>query len=141
MTLHSPIRAHRCVAWATTAIVAGALAFPFVAQMRQNPFVNAGAQLGTVAVNAGQAGSVREGALEDTIGKLIKGALSIAGVIFFAYIVWAGYLWMTAHGEEEKITQAKKMISGGVIGLVIVLAAYAITIFVTSKLTASAGIQ
>ena len=109
--------------------------------MRENPFTNAGKQFGTVAVGAGQAGSVQPGALEDTIGKLIKAALSLAGVIFFAYIVWAGYLWMTAHGEEEKITQAKKMISGGVIGLVIVLAAYAITIFVVSKLTQSAGIQ
>lgn len=109
--------------------------------MRQNPFTNAGAQLGTVAGRAGQAGSMGEGALEDTIGKLIKAALSLVGVFFFGYLVWAGYLWMTAHGEEEKITQAKKMISGAIIGLAITLAAYAITIFITSKLTTSAGIQ
>lgn len=131
----------RVVVTVAAVFIAAVALAPRVASLRGNPFTNAGAQLGTVAVNAGQAGSVQPGALEDIIGKLIKGALSIAGVIFFAYIVWAGYLWMTAHGEEEKITQAKKMISGGVIGLVIVLAAYAITIFVTSKLTASAGIQ
>ncbi len=120
-------------------MVVGALALPLVAHMRENPFTNAGTQLGTVAGKAGQAGSVREGALEDTIGKLIKAALSLAGVIFFGYIVWAGYLWMTAHGEEEKITQAKKMISGGTIGLVITLAAYAITVFIISRLEQARG--
>lgn len=138
----STIQLRRVVASGAAAfVVTVATMFPSVASMRQNPFENANVQLGTVATGAGQGASTQEGALENIIGKLIKGALSIAGVIFFAYIVWAGYLWMTAHGEEEKITQAKKMISGGVIGLVIVLAAYAITIFVVGKLTASTGIQ
>lgn len=103
----------------------------------ENPFSQAKGELGTVQAQA----RVGTRELEEVIGNFIKAALSLVGVFFFGYIVWAGYLWMTAHGEEEKITQAKKMISGGVIGLVIVLAAYAITIFVTSKLTASAGIQ
>lgn len=135
MLPHVSVRTRRGLAWTMTAMVVGVLAFPLVAHMGQNPFVNAGVQLGTVATRAGTEGSVREGALEDIIGNIIKGALSIAGVIFFAYIVWAGYLWMTAHGEEEKITQAKKMISGAIIGLAITLMAYAITIFVVGRLT------
>jgi len=122
-------------------MVVGALALPLVAHMARDPFRDAGTQLGTVATQAGQEGSVKEGALEETIGGIIKAAISIAGVFFFGYIVWAGYLWMTAHGEEDKITQAKKMISGGVIGLAIILAAYAITVFVVTKLTEATGIQ
>lgn len=124
----------RAAATAATITIVAAAVVPQVASMRENPFVNAGTQLGTVATGAGQSGSVQEGALEDIIGKLIKGAISFVGVFFFGYLVWAGYLWMTAHGEEEKISQAKKMISGGVIGLAITLAAYAITTFIIMRL-------
>ncbi|MBI4434654.1 hypothetical protein HY635_02455 [Candidatus Uhrbacteria bacterium] len=130
------------VATVAAALLVSAALVPRVASLappRENPFINADAQVGTAAGRAGQTSSVRQFALEDTIGTLIKGAISLAGVIFFGYIVWAGYLWMTAHGEEEKITQAKKMISGGVIGLVITLAAYAITVFVASRLIGAGG--
>lgn len=75
--------------------------------------------------------------LEEVVGSIIKGALSLLGVVFFGLMVWAGYLWMTAHGEEDKITQAKKMISGAIIGLAIVLAAYAVTTFVVGRLTSA----
>jgi hypothetical protein len=142
MTPRLLVRSQRSIAWASTAMVVGALALPLIAHAsRQSPFTNAGAQLGTVATQAGAEVTVEEGALEDLIGRIIGAALSIAGVFFFGYIVWAGYLWMTAHGEEDKITQAKKMISGGVIGLAIVIAAYAITVFIVTKLTEATGIQ
>lgn len=78
--------------------------------------------------------------LEAVIGNLIQSALSLLGVFFFGYMVWAGYLWMTARGEEEQITKAKKMLSNAIIGLAITLGAYAISIFVVSRLTVSAGI-
>lgn len=137
----STVQLRRVVATAAAVFITVAILTPRAASLRENPFVNAGGQLGTVATGAGQAASVQEGALEDFIGKLIKGAISFVGVLFFGYLVWAGYLWMTAHGEEEKITQAKKMISGGVIGLAITLMAYAITVFVVSKLDGAASGQ
>ena len=49
-------------------------------------------------------------------------------------MVYAGYLWMTARGEEEKITKAQNIIKGTIIGLIVVMSAYAITYFVTSGL-------
>ncbi len=66
---------------------------------------------------------------------IIKMALGAIGTIFMVLIVYAGFLWMTAGGEEEKTSKAKKLIFNAVIGLVIVLSAYALTLFVISRLT------
>jgi len=66
----------------------------------------------------------------ETIGVIIKGALSMVGVIFLILMVYAGYLWMTARGEEEMIKKSQKIIISSVIGLIIVVASYSITNFV-----------
>lgn len=71
-------------------------------------------------------------------GRVINTALTIVGVVFLLLMVYAGYLWMTAQGEESKIDKAQNIIKGTVIGLVLVLSAYAITIFVTRGLNPSA---
>lgn len=62
--------------------------------------------------------------------RIIKVALSFIGTIFLILVVYAGFLWMTAGGEEGKIETAKKLLYDGVIGLAIILSAYAITYFV-----------
>ncbi len=65
---------------------------------------------------------------------IIKGALSLLAIIFLIIIVFAGYRWMTASGNEESITKAKGMMTRAVIGLAIVLLAYSITYFVFNQL-------
>jgi hypothetical protein len=45
-----------------------------------------------------------------------------------------GFKWMTAGGNEDKVGEAKKLITAGIIGLVIILAAFAIATFVLSQL-------
>ncbi len=65
---------------------------------------------------------------------IIKMALGVLGTIFLILTIYAGFLWMTAGGEEEKTSKAKKLISNGVVGLVIILTAYAITSFVIGSL-------
>jgi len=61
------------------------------------------------------------------IAGVIAYALSFMGVIFFVLIVMGGWLWMTAAGNEEKVTKAKKIIVSATIGLTIILLAYLIT--------------
>lgn len=61
---------------------------------------------------------------------IIRASLAFVGIFFVVLIMYAGWLWMTAAGEEEKIGKAKKLILNGVIGLAIVLAAYSITLFI-----------
>lgn len=61
---------------------------------------------------------------------IIRASLGLIGIIFVVLIIYAGFLWMTAGGEEEKASKAKKLIMDGVMGLAIILSAYAITTFV-----------
>ena len=55
-------------------------------------------------------------------------------MIFLLLTVYAGYLWLTARGEEEPIKKAQKIIIASVIGLVIVVSAYSITNFVVPRI-------
>ena len=71
----------------------------------------------------------------DVLALFIKGFLSVLGIIFIILIIVAGYNWMTAGGEEEKVTKAKDMIKRAVIGLIIIVAAYAISYFVFQALS------
>jgi len=64
----------------------------------------------------------------------IKAFLGLLGIIFLVLIIYAGYTWMTAQGEEEKVTRAKETLQRAIIGLIIIVAAYSITYFVFSNL-------
>jgi len=68
----------------------------------------------------------------DFYGILIKAFLGFLGVIFLLLMIYAGYLWMMARGNQAEVDKAKKLIESAVIGLVVVLGAYAITLFVGS---------
>jgi hypothetical protein len=73
------------------------------------------------------------------IGQIIQIALSLIGILFLILIIIGGYQWMTAGGNEETITKAKKRIINATSGLVITLAAYAISYFVIYRLLAVTG--
>jgi len=75
------------------------------------------------------------------VGGIIKTALSLLGVIFLILTIYGGYKWMIARGESKEVETAKDIITRAVIGLIIVLAAYAITYFVVVQLTVGAGIS
>ncbi len=68
------------------------------------------------------------------VSSIIQIALSLLGVIFLILVIYGGFLWMTAAGDEGKVDSAKKIITAAVIGLVIILSAYAITWFIFYKL-------
>ena len=72
--------------------------------------------------------------LASTVATVIKAVLALVGTIFLVLTIYAGILWMTAQGNEEQVTKAVGIIKASVIGLVIIMSAYAITYFVTSKL-------
>ncbi len=75
------------------------------------------------------------GDLPSAISRVVRAVLSVVGTIFLVLTIYAGILWMTAQGEEEKAKKARDIITMAVIGLVIVMSAYAITYFVTNSLT------
>lgn len=69
-------------------------------------------------------------ALSEKVGGIIKIVMTLVGTIFLALTVYAGFLWMTASGNEEQVTKATSILTRAVIGLIIVVAAYGITTFV-----------
>ncbi|MEK7202996.1 MAG: pilin, partial [Patescibacteria group bacterium] len=82
-------------------------------------------------------GSSDSNSLILTIASIVQVSLSFLGIIFLVLLIWAGFNWMTAGGEEEKITKATDTIKSAVIGLIIVLASFAIASFVISKIVSS----
>lgn len=66
--------------------------------------------------------------------RLINATLGLLGIIFTALMVSAGYKYMTAQGNQDKVEEAIKQIRFAVIGLVIILASWGITIFVFDEL-------
>ncbi|MBT4153150.1 MAG: hypothetical protein HOE53_00710 [Candidatus Magasanikbacteria bacterium] len=72
-------------------------------------------------------------------GAIVGTALSVIGVVFFVLMIYGGFLWMTAHGKEELVTKAKDTIIAAIIGLILVLGAYAITSFVFNSVGGGGG--
>lgn len=78
---------------------------------------------------AGGNTNVTDTTLSQTIGRGIKIVLGFVGTIFFVLTVYAGFTWMMAQGNSEKVEQAQGILQTAAIGLIIVLAAYSITTF------------
>lgn len=77
--------------------------------------------------------------LGETVAAVITAFLGLLGIIFIILILYAGYNWMTAAGDEQKVTKAKDTIQKAIIGLIIIVAAYAITAFVFKALPFGEG--
>ena len=77
--------------------------------------------------------NVTETSLSQTVGGIIKTVLGLLGVIFFALTFYAGFLWLTANGNDEKVERAKKIITAATIGLAIVIMSYSIASLVTKS--------
>ena len=73
------------------------------------------------------------------VARIIRVALTLLGVVLLVLVLYGGFLWMTAGGNEEQIGQAKKVITNATIGLAIILSAYAIVAFIFKLLGISGG--
>lgn len=73
----------------------------------------------------------------DFYGNIIKILLGFSGVAFFGYMIYGGYIWMLARGNQQDVDKAKKIIEQAIIGLVLILSAYAITVFIGYELSAN----
>ncbi len=77
--------------------------------------------------------------LSEQITSIIQWVLGFLALVAVIMIIYGGFIWLTAAGNEERVGQAKKIISAAIIGLVIILLAWAITWFVTSGILAGGG--
>ncbi|MCI0479222.1 pilin [Candidatus Uhrbacteria bacterium] len=112
------------------AVVFG-IGVPGVSLAATNPFNTAQ----NLAGNVGNAAGVGEQkSLETIVGGIINVILGFLGIVLLGYMLYAGFLWMTAGGDDKKVGDAKSMIKNALIGLVIIVAAFAISSFVLGSL-------
>lgn len=70
--------------------------------------------------------------LPTLIGRIIYSALAMVGVVFLIFTIIAGMKWMLAGGNEETVAKAKKSLLDAALGVLVILAAYAITYFMVT---------
>lgn len=69
------------------------------------------------------------------VGLIINIIFSILGVIAVVLIIFNGFKWMTAGGNETKVKEARGGLTSSILGLLIILASYAITFFIFNIFT------
>ncbi len=83
---------------------------------------------------AGAAGLSKRSDIKILIGDILSTVIAFIGVIFLILTIYGGFLWMTSGGDSEKAKKGTGFIKSGVIGVIIIMSAYAITKFVFSEL-------
>lgn len=86
----------------------------------------------------GNSDSIACGGSADIVGLLatiIKTMLFFAGIVAVIFIIIGGYRYMTSAGSEEGAKKGRATLTNALIGLVIVIMAYAIVLAITSFLT------
>lgn len=87
----------------------------------------------------GKAAGLGSTDINTTVGSILKTALSFLGVVAICIVIYGGFKYMTSGGEEKGVESAKKILYSGVIGLLIILSAYAITKFALGGLITATG--
>lgn len=65
---------------------------------------------------------------------VIRVLLGLLGLVALGIVLYAGFQWMTAGDNAEKVANSKKLLINGAIGLLIIVSAYAIVSFFFSAL-------
>ena len=86
-----------------------------------------------LGINALNNANLGQRDLKDSIAQIINVILGFLGVIAVLIILLGGFKWMTSQGSSDKVDEAKKLIGAGIVGLIIILAAYAIARFVLEE--------
>ncbi|RJQ34983.1 hypothetical protein C4566_01350 [Candidatus Parcubacteria bacterium] len=70
----------------------------------------------------------------DTISGIVNVALGFLGIVATAGILYGGFIKMTAYGDADKNKSGNNAMVAGVIGLAIVLTAFALSRFILASL-------
>ena len=84
-------------------------------------------------------GDAEGSSLIKTATQIINVALGLLGIVAVVIILIGGFKWMTAGGNDEGVTEARKLIFSGIIGIAIILSAWAIARFVLVQLGEATG--
>ena len=93
---------------------------------------------GLAGVNLPTVGNDPDTGAQTIIGNIINAFLVLFGAFFLILVIYGGFKWMNARGNQEEMEKAKKILQSAVIGFIIVMMAYAISFFVASALQGAA---
>ncbi|PIT94329.1 hypothetical protein COX68_02360 [Candidatus Falkowbacteria bacterium CG_4_10_14_0_2_um_filter_41_15] len=62
---------------------------------------------------------------QQLIGKVISAVLGIVGSLALLMFIFGGLIWMTAAGNEKKVTQGRDILMWAAIGLIVIFISYA----------------
>jgi len=68
----------------------------------------------------------------DMMVTILKYLITFLGLVSVSVILYGGFVWMTAAGNDDRLSKAKGIITAGIIGLMIILVAFAIVNFVST---------
>ncbi len=74
-----------------------------------------------------------------TIVRIINITLGILGVVAVGIILYGGFIWMTSGGNQENVARARRIITNGLIGLLIIVVSWSIVRFIFGVLTDATG--
>lgn len=61
---------------------------------------------------------------------VVQGALLIAALLVFMYLIWGGIQWITSGGDKAKTQEARDRITAALVGLAVVAAAWAVMLII-----------
>ena len=127
------------VAGAASAVITASMLAPFSAFAAP---LSSGDLFGGATGQADVAGALGANPNQDitlTVAKIVRQFLGLLGIVAVVIVLIGGFEWMTAGGSEENVGKAKKRIMQGVIGLALILSAFAVAQFVVNALTKAVG--
>lgn len=85
----------------------------------------------------GSAGFGTNSSPATVVAAIVNGVLGLSGLIFVVMIVWGGVQYLIAQGDPDRVKNAKATMTWSVVGLIAILAAYAVTTFLFTTLGAA----
>ena len=77
--------------------------------------------------------------ISSIVAGIVNAVMAASGIVFLILIVYGGLLYMIAGGQEDSIKKAKRILTSGIIGLIIITASYAISFYILEKLATATG--
>ena len=78
--------------------------------------------------------------LLDWIGGVINIAVGLAALVCVGILIYSGYLYITAAGDEKKVSTATKSLTYAIVGLVICFIAVILVRFVLNTILGQTGV-
>lgn len=89
--------------------------------------------MGEVGTSFGQESNSVEDIRYQVI-KIINIVLEILGIVVIVLIIFAGFQWMTAAGNEEQVKKAQATLKNAIIGLIIIMLSWSVTYFIMRRI-------